>query len=188
MHSVLSKLQITQTVSTLSTSELRVMTPISIPADFFVNTSDYSDLRRSPIYLLLVEYFLVSLCMLCTAANISLLLQFPYKPSIGAELPKTDLQNLHHPSQYIHLDSIQYPSPPIHREFVNHPTFVSIVDREYPHKLADVDSRRYMSHNGMISPLERHFMVTDTVSNALSDGMHDTDHFRRYPQSYSSVQ
>lgn len=107
----------------------------------------------------------VFLCFFCTILNITLLVKLASGEHVAINIvtSRNEAQNLRRPSQYIHLDSIQYPLPPVHREFMNRPILVSTVDSGQPDKVAEVDSRRYMSPNGMISPPERHVMITDTV-------------------------
>ncbi|KAH9929374.1 uncharacterized protein B0H18DRAFT_996833 [Fomitopsis serialis] len=112
---------------------------------------------------------LTFICVLCAVLNTILLTQISGGLRSSDEKATTTfgVQELRRPSQYIHLDSVARPSPPVPRNFVNHPILVSIIDSDHTHKVAEVDARRYMSHNGMISPPERHYIIADTVSTIV---------------------
>ncbi|KZT68641.1 hypothetical protein DAEQUDRAFT_692312 [Daedalea quercina L-15889] len=121
-------------------------------------------IRPSPIY-----YLLAIVCVFCAIINTVLFVRLPAALGLPGEkaAASINIADLRRPSQYIQLDFVERPSPPHHREFDNHPILVSIIDSQHPQKVGEVDARRYMSHNGMISPAERHVIVTDTMSTVI---------------------
>jgi hypothetical protein len=96
-------------------------------------------------------------CVLCTLANLSILVYDRLHPStVNLSLyelqspMRTDLINLRRPSQFLGLDKVKRPSPPVHKETINFPFIVGRVDGANPRRVITGGSEsRIISTSGI---------------------------------------
>ncbi|KAJ7622538.1 hypothetical protein FB45DRAFT_753490 [Roridomyces roridus] len=108
-------------------------------------------------------------CLLCTGVNIVLSTQHLITPPriTPFSLTRADIPRLRRPSQFIRFDEIKRPLPVQPKQLTNYPIVVAQIDEANKGRVFEVDTKRYLSPIGTISPEDRRVLLTNEISTVV---------------------
>jgi len=106
------------------------------------------------------------LCLACCILNIAVM----WRKNAAANDPQLlDLTTLDRPSVYVGLEKVKWSADRLKTvpDIANFPTIITQVSKTYPEKTFPLDTRRWLSDRGMLSPDEHQILITADVSTIV---------------------